>query len=49
MCEAGIRFTNGIYVKFILNPDNGDMNVMVELIDSDGNKIIITGTVAWDE
>lgn len=49
MCEAGIRFTNNVYVKFILDPDNGDMNVMFELIDSDGNKHIITGAVVWDE
>lgn len=49
MVEAGVRFNEYIYVSFSLDPDNGDMTVSVELCDNEGNKHLITGTVAWDE
>ena len=49
MFEAGSRFTSSIYVRFGFDPDNGDLPVIVELIDDDGEKHYITGMVQWDE
>ena len=47
--EAGIRFTNRLYVRFTLDPDQGIMDVIVEIIDDDGVAHEITGSVVWDE
>lgn len=47
--DAGIRFANNLYVRFTLNPDNGDIDVVVEFITDEGVKHIIPGSVVWDE
>lgn len=47
--EAGIRFTRNMYVRFTLDPDSGTMDVIIEMIDDEGVKHDITGTVVWDE
>lgn len=47
--EAGIRFNSRLYVKFTLDPDQGAMDVVVEIIDNDGVAQVITGSVVWDE
>lgn len=47
--DAGIRFASNLYVRFTLDPDNGDMDVVVELINDEGVKHVITGSVVWDE
>ena len=49
MFEAGIRFNEYLFVKFGFDPDNGDMPVIAELIDSEGEKHVVTGVVVWDE
>lgn len=49
MYEAGVRFENGVYVAFTIDISNGNMSVMVELVDNEGDKRTATGSVTWDE
>ena len=49
MVEVGARFTNNLYAKLMLDPDNGDAAVELEIITNEGVKQTITGTVVWDE
>ena len=49
MVECGARFANNLYVKTTLDPDNGDALVEVEIITNEGEKVILTGAVVWDE
>ena len=46
--EAGIRFSQNLYVKFTLDPNDGIMDVLFELITDDGEKHELTGSVVWD-
>lgn len=47
--EAGIRFTRYMYVRFNLDPDTGDMDVLIEFITNEGEKQEVTGSVVWEE
>lgn len=48
MVEAGVRFTNDLYVTFKLDPDSGDMQVYVETI-AEGENVTAIGTVTWGD
>lgn len=47
--DAGIRFNSQVYVRFIFDYEQATMDVMVEIIDDDGVKHEIPGSVVWDE
>ena len=49
MVEVGARFTNKLYAKLSLDPDNGDAAVTLEIITNEGVVQTITGAVVWDE
>lgn len=49
MLEVGARFTNQLYAKLSMDPDNGDAAVTVEIITNEGVKNTLTGEVVWDE
>lgn len=49
MLEMGARFTDRLYVKTSVDPDNGDCDVTVEFITDEGVVQTRTGTVTWDE
>ena len=49
MLEVGARFANNFYSKLSIDPDNADAAVMVEIIPAEGEKVVLTGTVVWDE
>ena len=42
MVEVGARFANNLYSKLSLDPDNGDVYVMVEIIPDEGEKVVLT-------
>lgn len=46
--EAGIRFAQNLYVKFAIDPNDGIMDVLVEVINDEGEKHEITGSVVGD-
>ena len=48
MKDAGIRFDENLYVRFSLDPSNGDMVVAVE-VTIEGVTNVVTGAVVWDE
>lgn len=48
MLECGARFTNELYVKTMYDVESGDAVVEVETVE-DGEPVIKTGTVTWDE
>ena len=46
---AGIRHNQRVYVGYSFDVDSEDFLVTVELKDSDGNLVVATGQVVWDE
>lgn len=49
MFECGARFNNGYYIKVSINPANKtDNEVVVEQI-VDGEKIVATGTITFND
>ena len=49
MVEVGARFANNFYSMLSIDQDSGDAYVTVEIIPDEGEKVILTGTVIWDE
>ena len=49
MLEMGARFSNDMYMKSSLDPDNGDCYVTIIMKNNEGEEQIVTGTVTWDE
>lgn len=47
--EFGVRINNRIYFKFIIDYENGNIDVFGELITDEGEKIEPTGSVVWEE
>ena len=48
MLEFGARFSNEFYIKVAVEEDLSDSAVTFETID-DGEPVVITGAITWDE
>ena len=48
MLEVGARFANDMYLKTSLDPSDGTCVVTIETI-VEGEKVVATGSVTWDE
>lgn len=48
MFDAGIRFDRNLHLEVILDPDQGQCDVIVTL-NNEGAERVITGSVVWDE
>ena len=47
--EFGVRINNRAYFKFIIDLDNGNIDVIGEIINNEGEKFEPTGYVVWEE
>ena len=48
MLQTGARFADNFYVTTAIDPSNGDCSVAVEMV-VEGEKVLLTGSVVWDE
>lgn len=48
MLEFGARFANDFYIKVAIEDDLSDSTVTVETI-VDGNPVVTTGAITWDD
>lgn len=46
--EFGVRIDSSKYFKFIIDAENGNIDVVGEIIEN-GEKIVPTGSVVWEE
>lgn len=46
--EFGVRINSNMYFKFIIDAENGNIDVVGEII-IDGEKIEPTGSVVWED
>ena len=49
MKHIGVRLSNNFYMYIAIDPDNGDNEVIIEVKDSEGNKIVVQGYILFDE
>lgn len=49
MLEFGARFSDNFYVKVGIDPDDGSNNFVVVETIAEGETVVLTGTITWDE
>ena len=47
--EVGVRLNSRAYFKFYIDLDNGNIDVIGEIIMDDGTVVEPVGSVAWEE
>lgn len=49
MKKIGVRLSNNFYIFIAIDPDSGDNEVLIEIKDNEGNKIIVPGDIVFGE
>lgn len=47
--EFGVRINSKAYFRFYIEPENGIVDVLAEIVMDDGTVVKPTGTVVWEE